>query len=77
MPSIESGRHLEMTLFDCGLLITSYYGLQAQIMDEDLARYGNVHPNRALWRLQRPRRAARQDCRPTPSTGRPHRSGRR
>ena len=39
------GRHLEMALFDCGLMITSYYGLEALIMGEDPPRYGNAHPS--------------------------------
>lgn len=39
------GRHIEMALFDCGLMITSYYGLEALIMDEDPPRYGNAHPS--------------------------------
>jgi len=39
------GRHIEMALFDCGLMITSYYGLEAMIMGEDPPRYGNSHPS--------------------------------
>jgi crotonobetainyl-CoA:carnitine CoA-transferase CaiB-like acyl-CoA transferase len=39
------GRHIEMALFDCGLMITSYYGLEALIMGEDPPRYGNAHPS--------------------------------
>ncbi|TDY23033.1 crotonobetainyl-CoA:carnitine CoA-transferase CaiB-like acyl-CoA transferase [Paraburkholderia sp. BL6665CI2N2] len=39
------GRHIEMALFDCGLMITSYYGLEALIMGEDPPRYGNSHPS--------------------------------
>ncbi|WNC94012.1 CaiB/BaiF CoA-transferase family protein [Paraburkholderia sp. FT54] len=39
------GRHIEMALFDCGLMITSYYGLESMIMGEDPPRYGNAHPS--------------------------------
>jgi crotonobetainyl-CoA:carnitine CoA-transferase CaiB-like acyl-CoA transferase len=39
------GRHVEMALFDCGLMITSYYGLEAMLMGEDPPRYGNAHPS--------------------------------
>ena len=39
------GRHIEMALFDCGLMITAYYGLEALVMGEDPPRYGNAHPS--------------------------------
>ncbi|WP_027816986.1 CaiB/BaiF CoA transferase family protein [Paraburkholderia bannensis] len=39
------GRHIEMALFDCGLMITAYYGLEALVMGEDPPRYGNDHPS--------------------------------
>ena len=39
------GRHIEMALFDCGLMITAYYGLEALLMGEDPLRYGNNHPS--------------------------------
>jgi crotonobetainyl-CoA:carnitine CoA-transferase CaiB-like acyl-CoA transferase len=39
------GRHVEMALFDCGLMITSYYGLEAMLKGEDPPRYGNAHPS--------------------------------
>lgn len=38
------GRHIEMALFDCGLMITSYYGLEALLLGQDPPRYGNAHP---------------------------------
>jgi crotonobetainyl-CoA:carnitine CoA-transferase CaiB-like acyl-CoA transferase len=38
-------RHIEMALFDCGLMITSYYGLESMVMGEDPPRYGNAHPS--------------------------------
>jgi crotonobetainyl-CoA:carnitine CoA-transferase CaiB-like acyl-CoA transferase len=34
-----------MALFDCGLMITSYYGLEALLRGEDPPRYGNAHPS--------------------------------
>ncbi len=39
------GRHIEMALFDCGLMITAYYGLEALILGADQPRYGNAHPS--------------------------------
>lgn len=40
-----NGRHVEMALFDCGLSVTSYYGLEALALGEDPPRYGNAHPS--------------------------------
>jgi crotonobetainyl-CoA:carnitine CoA-transferase CaiB-like acyl-CoA transferase len=39
------GRHIEMALFDCGLMISAYYGLEALLIGEDPPRYGNAHPS--------------------------------
>lgn len=39
------GRHIGMALFDCGLMITAYYGLEALLKGEDPPRYGNSHPS--------------------------------
>lgn len=39
------GRHVQMALFDCGVMITSYYGLEALHLGEDPPRYGNAHPS--------------------------------
>lgn len=39
------GRDIGMALFDCGLMITAYYGLEALLMGEDPPRYGNAHPS--------------------------------
>jgi crotonobetainyl-CoA:carnitine CoA-transferase CaiB-like acyl-CoA transferase len=39
------GRHIEMALFDCGLMITAYYGLEALVAGEDPPRFGNEHPS--------------------------------
>jgi crotonobetainyl-CoA:carnitine CoA-transferase CaiB-like acyl-CoA transferase len=39
------GRHIEMALFDCGLMISAYYGLEALLLQKDPPRYGNAHPS--------------------------------
>jgi crotonobetainyl-CoA:carnitine CoA-transferase CaiB-like acyl-CoA transferase len=39
------GRHIEMSLYDCGLMVTGYYGLDALLMGRDPERYGNAHPS--------------------------------
>ena len=39
------GRSIEMALYDCGLMITAYYGLEALLLGEDPPRYGNAHPS--------------------------------
>ena len=39
------GRHIEMALYDCGLMITAYYGLEALLLQKDPPRYGNAHPS--------------------------------
>jgi crotonobetainyl-CoA:carnitine CoA-transferase CaiB-like acyl-CoA transferase len=39
------GRHIELALFDCGVTITAYYGLEALINGNDPPRYGNAHPS--------------------------------
>ncbi len=39
------GRHIEMALYDCGLMVTGYYGLDALRLDHDPERYGNAHPS--------------------------------
>ena len=39
------GRHIEMALYDCGLMITGYYGLDAMLLGHDPQRYGNAHPS--------------------------------
>lgn len=38
------GRHVQLSLFDCGLTLTSYYGLEALLHGKDPPRYGNAHP---------------------------------
>ena len=39
------GRLIEMALYDCGLMITGYYGLDALELGRDPERYGNAHPS--------------------------------
>jgi crotonobetainyl-CoA:carnitine CoA-transferase CaiB-like acyl-CoA transferase len=39
------GRHIGMALYDCGLMVTAYYGLEALLMGQDPPRYGNAHPS--------------------------------
>jgi crotonobetainyl-CoA:carnitine CoA-transferase CaiB-like acyl-CoA transferase len=39
------GRHIGMALYDCGLMVTAYYGLEALFMQKDPPRYGNAHPS--------------------------------
>ncbi|WP_311224345.1 MULTISPECIES: CoA transferase [unclassified Acidovorax] len=39
------GRLIEMALYDCGLMVTGYYGLDAMQLGHDPQRYGNAHPS--------------------------------
>lgn len=39
------GRLIEMALYDCGLSVTGYYGLDAMQLGHDPKRYGNSHPS--------------------------------
>jgi crotonobetainyl-CoA:carnitine CoA-transferase CaiB-like acyl-CoA transferase len=39
------GRHIQMALFDCGLMISAYYGLEALLQGSDPPKYGNEHPS--------------------------------
>ncbi|MFT3814849.1 MAG: CoA transferase [Acidovorax sp.] len=39
------GRLIEMALYDCGLMVTGYYGLDALHLQRDPERYGNAHPS--------------------------------
>lgn len=39
------GRHVEMALYDCGLMITCYYGMEALLLGGDPPKYGNAHPS--------------------------------
>ena len=40
-----AGRFIEMALYDCGVMITGYYGLDALKLGHDPERYGNAHPS--------------------------------
>lgn len=39
------GRHVQMALFDCGLMVSSYYGLEALLRGANPPKYGNRHPS--------------------------------
>ncbi|RYF23228.1 MAG: CoA transferase [Comamonadaceae bacterium] len=39
------GRLIEMALYDCGIMVTGYYGLDAMQLGHDPERYGNAHPS--------------------------------
>lgn len=39
------GRQIELALYDCGVALTSYYGLEALALAKDPPRYGNAHPS--------------------------------
>ncbi len=39
------GQLIEMALYDCGLMVTGYYGLDAMLLGRDPARFGNAHPS--------------------------------
>ena len=39
------GRKIEMALYDCGLTVTGYYGLDSMQLGHDTQRYGNAHPS--------------------------------
>lgn len=39
------GRLIEVALYDCGLGMTGYYGLEALQLGHDPQRYGNAHPS--------------------------------
>ena len=39
------GQLIEMALYDCGIMVTGYYGLDAMQLGRDPERYGNAHPS--------------------------------
>jgi len=39
------GRRIDLALFDSGVSLTSYYGLESLAQGFDSARYGNAHPS--------------------------------
>lgn len=42
---MSRGRLIEMALYDCGLTICSYYGLDDLLQGHDAPRIGNAHPS--------------------------------
>ncbi|KDB52692.1 L-carnitine dehydratase/bile acid-inducible protein F [Sphaerotilus natans subsp. natans DSM 6575] len=41
----QKGQLIELALYDCGLTVTGYYGLDALQLGHDPHRYGNAHPS--------------------------------
>ncbi|SEK12211.1 MULTISPECIES: CaiB/BaiF CoA-transferase family protein [unclassified Variovorax] len=41
----QRGRHVQMALYDSGLMITSYYGMEAMLKAGDPPKFGNAHPS--------------------------------
>ncbi|CAH1650995.1 Crotonobetainyl-CoA:carnitine CoA-transferase CaiB [Hyphomicrobiales bacterium] len=39
------GRRIDIALYDSGVMVTSYYGLEALLREKDPPRYGNAHPS--------------------------------
>jgi crotonobetainyl-CoA:carnitine CoA-transferase CaiB-like acyl-CoA transferase len=39
------GQLIEMALYDCGIMVTGYYGLDAMLLGRDPTRFGNAHPS--------------------------------
>lgn len=39
------GRRIDLALYDCGVVVSTYYGLEALLMDKNPSRYGNSHPS--------------------------------
>jgi len=39
------GQRVELALYDCALMVTGYYGLDALALGRDPERYGNAHPS--------------------------------
>lgn len=39
------GRRIDLALYDCGVMISSYYGLETLLEGKDPPRYGNAHPS--------------------------------
>lgn len=40
-----AGRHIEMALFDSGVMVTAFYGLESLLRGDDVPRCGNSHPS--------------------------------
>lgn len=43
--STGKGCRIDLALYDCGVMISSYYGLEALLLGDDPPRYGNEHPS--------------------------------
>ena len=43
--STSKGCRIDLALYDCGVMISSYYGLEALLLGGDPPRYGNEHPS--------------------------------
>ena len=39
------GSHIELALYDCGIALSSYYGLEALALGRDPPKHGNAHPS--------------------------------
>ncbi|EFG2885541.1 CoA transferase, partial [Escherichia coli] len=39
------GRRIDLALYDCGVMISSYYGLESLLEGRDPRRFGNGHPS--------------------------------
>ncbi|RIJ03246.1 CoA transferase [Achromobacter sp. K91] len=39
------GRHVELALYDCGVMITSYFSMEALLQEQDPEKFGNAHPS--------------------------------
>lgn len=40
-----AGKHLELALYDCGVMITSYFSMEAILQGQDPEKFGNAHPS--------------------------------
>ncbi|NYT77027.1 CoA transferase [Alcaligenaceae bacterium] len=40
-----TGQHIEMALFDSGVMVSAFYGLESLLIGEDVPRCGNSHPS--------------------------------
>ena len=43
--STGRGRRIEMALYECGVMLTTYYGLESLLTGQEPQRYGNLHPS--------------------------------
>ncbi|MDO5626497.1 MAG: CaiB/BaiF CoA-transferase family protein [Pseudomonadota bacterium] len=39
------GRHVQLALHDCGVMLSVYYGMEALLQQADPPKYGNAHPS--------------------------------